>query len=205
MSINTVTKILDRWIDTHPTYGIRPLMQRLIDLGGLDDGDEETLVLPPQDPAGVLFPLSVYNDVVDESVATRYEPAEVPALVVVGEFSAGATPRKRPGVRIFEDVGFNIAYMERDQPVNLARQRGGYVAEMLDVSMLAFDMPQLADVSMGPGLQTWREWGRTKVLKVDGVRESRVTGGVGSSTLIGSYIGRLTYQRRTLFNLEHQP
>lgn len=194
--INRVTRILTRWLVSHPDYGMRPLL----DAVSFDSTEEAVRLLVET----ASLPLTIYNDVDDESVAKRYDPDKVPALVIVADLTSQSPVVSGRGQLDYDTVNVGFSYMERDQPVNNARQRGGYVITALTDALLAFNQPKLARVPI-PTLSpvalyaaesaTWRELGDVKITEVVSLRESRVTGGVGKSTLIGTLLGTFKVSR----------
>ncbi len=195
--INRVTRILSRWLDAHPTYGLRALAASVT-----FDSTEEATALEIN---GDALPVTIYNDVDDECVATRYDPDVVPALVIVAQLSTDAPLLRGRGQLDFDQVKVSFAYMERDQPVSFARRRGGYLLTALMDSLNAFNEPKLSkvpipdDIDPAPAFRdasaSWRTLGDVEVLEVADLKESRVTGGVGKSTLIGSVIGTFKVRR----------
>lgn len=194
--INQMTRILTRWLEEHPVYGVPVLLASAV----FDSSAEQTAL----EIKTAQLPLTIYNDVDDECVAKRYEPDEVPALVIIGELANDAPVHYGRGQLDYPSVGASFAYLERDEPVNYARQRGGYVLRAVQDSLLAFNVPAVSKVALAgtesfyAADDTWRSLNGVEIIEVTDVRENRVTGGLGKSTLIGTMLGTFKVRRRVV-------
>ena len=195
--INRMTRILTRWLATHPVYGLPALLASV----SFDSEAEGTALLLRTNQ----LPLTIYNDVDDECTAARYDPDSVPALVIVAQMSMEGAVRRARGQEDYDDVAVTFAYMERDEPINYARQRGGYVLTAVADSLNAFNEPMLSRVPIPQAMDdkwaatspSWRALGSVEILELTALREARVTGGVGTSKLIGATLALFKVRRST--------
>jgi hypothetical protein len=196
--INRFTRILTRWLREHPELGLRAFL----DATAFDSDAEATTLLLNEET----LPITIYNDVDDECTAKDYDPDKHPALVIVAELSSDA-PVRRPRKQMdFEAVRVSLAYMEKGTKVTHARQRGGYVLTAVMDSLRAFNEPSKSRIpipTLDPEVTwidtspTWRQIGDIDIVELTQIRESRITGAVGKSVLIGTVLATFRVRRLT--------
>jgi hypothetical protein len=177
---NRLSRILTRWLKTHPTFGIAPMCAALT----MDAGDEALLEL-----AGERLPVTVYNDVDDECLVPKFNPDVVPALCIIPQLSTNSLVTRRRGQIDYDKAPVGMSYIERDQPEILSRLRGGYVLEAVLHSMIAFQQPAYSAIPMVGGAgPTWRQLGNVEIVDVTSIEEYRVTLGIGTSSMFGAIV-----------------
>ena len=176
--INRTTRIFDRWLRTHPVWGLAACLARVV----MDPADEALLKLGKH-----RLPVTIYNDVDHEGLARNKDPDTVPALAIVADVAHKAPLKaNRQGVLEFRGVAFGFTYLERDTPVLAARGRWGYVSQALMDSLLAFNTPALSRAARPDSSEPWRRWADTEVIELTELEEWRLQGGVGKADVIGS-------------------
>ncbi len=193
---NRLTRIIDRWVDTHSVHGVAALLEDIT----MDGNDEDELEL-----RGEKLPVTVYNDVDDECMFPKADPTEVPAIGIVSQSSAIARVRPRSGVRIFEGVEVALSYLEREEPELKAKRRGDYVITALADSLERFNNPTLSNVPIDMDEQgnSWRTMGGYKVpgsievVDITKIEQFRVRLGVHKVTMYGAVIVTCTVHAYT--------
>lgn len=171
--INRLVRITSRWLTSHPEYGLAVLLPAVV----LDSGD------------GALLPVQIYNEVDNEAVARRVDPAIVPALAIVGQLTHQVSSRRRNRIVDYDNVKVGLHYIERTDALMEARRRAGYVIDAVATAMLGFNEPTKAQTLISPGDPSqgmWRRLGDTELLEVTGLTEYRVQPPIGQGTVIGS-------------------
>jgi hypothetical protein len=193
------TRIITRWVNTHEDYGVRALLDAMIDTG-LDGNDEDELAIGTD-----VLPVTIYNDVDDACMFPRYNPTVVPALALVAQVSTPSMVRRNRGQLDFDGVEIGLSYIERDQPELFSRRRGDYVLTAVSDSLLAFNEPKLSKVPIPADSNgdTWRTLGGegavgsvevTEILKLE---QFRVRMGVHNATMFGAVLATCRVRRLT--------
>lgn len=183
---NRLSRILTRWLKTHTTHSLALCAARV----AMDEGDEEALLLN-----GERLPITIYNDVDDTCLTPKFNPDRVPALAIIPQVSVNAPVQVRRGQLEYFGVEVAMSYMERDTPEVFARQRGGYIMNALQDSMIEFNKPDVSKAIMPGSDMSWRALGDIEVLEVKALEEMRITMGVAGCTMFGSLIGAFNVRR----------
>lgn len=192
---NRLSRILTRWINTHPTYGVRALLASAVET--MDPGDQAALVLNGDD-----LPIAaVYNDVDDACMVKSYNPDAVPCVAIIPQVSTATPITKHRGQLDYDGVEVSLAYMERDQPELASRGRSGYVLTALIDSLIAFNDPRLSGVGAPEpsdppdGFVSWRRLGDIEVVEMTAAEEFRMTLATGGASMFGAVVATFRVRR----------
>jgi hypothetical protein len=129
-------------------------------------------------------PVTIYDDIQDNSVAMELEPVKVPAVVVFCDSDISAemdwgmlTPLKGTGIIMA------ASYIYRDMDPLLARQQGMFVLRAIQRSLNRFNSDKFSH-----GRRRLNDISISQVIRT---RQQRVTGAVGNSTLAGFVLAHL--------------
>ncbi len=165
------TRLLHQWL-AHETYGVNALLASMPRVRR--DGTSDPA--PP--------PLTIYDDIDDESVSQVIDPPEVPALVlfsdsdpeidvdVAVDYAKGETPILFRGAIVFK----------KGIKATVASRNGGYYARAIRRSCRLFNKQEL---SRPRGGTDYRTLNGITVMKMGLVTEERVATALGRSLLWG--------------------
>lgn len=165
--VNTVTRLLDRWME-HGTHGVnvtQMLQPRNRPGGGTDAAPG---------------PVTVYNDVDDEEVATEIDPPASPALTIWMDSEVDIDWH---GKMRAKNVTLAFAYTTRNEADLVAIRNSGYT--------LGGVMETLERYNDQSKAQGYRELNGWKVMEVSDITLQRAAGTVGESRLWGFVLAHL--------------
>lgn len=172
--ITEVTLLLDRWLH-QAKYGVNALLPG-VPRDKIDGGTWDA-------PASV----TIYNDIEDDCVLRELDPDDVPAVVVFCDEDEDISEIARTDKAGQKGKGLVavFAYMDRDRDLSLSKLEGGLVLRAVRKSLSYLQIPRISDPLGG------RRLNKISISKIDSITESRITTGIGRSTLIGFVTARI--------------
>lgn len=156
--------MVKRWLNEHPVYGVRPILQQL--------------PIHPDDqrPDGSF---EVYCDAEDECVAEEIRPDAQQSLVVLTDGDPLADIKRKLPMYEVDNLPVAVLYCLKDVPTRDGRKDGGYVLNATMDSLWA-----LQETGKAREHKKWNDceliaWRRMTVVRVGGMIDSaHVIGGV---------------------------
>lgn len=165
MIVAELLRLTTRFLRDHPTHGVNPLVLA-------------TTPIDPDPPPPVVR--AFYNEVDDECVADRMDPAVTPCLVIGFETNPESSITRHRGQVDVDNLMLTVAYFATTAPLTRAKADWMYISSAVVESLLALNAPKISDQSPG-----WRSYGNVNLLSLDRITEVPMSGAKGELRLVG--------------------